>query len=607
MKNAVKFSVLMAALAMIMTGCPFGDDPDDPSDPQDSKKTKTVSVGAQSGTITAGTAGTVTFAVTTANIANSSFNVTVSNLPTGVTVQGNVTISKNSGTLTLTIDGTTSESFTMNIAPAPKSVAVGAQTGTLASGTTDRVTFAVTTANITNGPFNVTVANLPTGVTVQGQVTINNNSGTLTLAGSATSKAGSYTNLTLTIDGTTSGAFTLTIVPGPIVLTSPIRENTTLKDQGLPVDYICNDFLVVDNNATLTIDPGVTIRFANTRHEGYLRIMLGATLKAMGSAEKHIQMIGSGDDKGAWRGIIIDSQTANELRYVDVLNGGSQNYNTSAAILLDNGRASFSHCLIDGSSSNGITVQGASGNYKGEFTRFSDNTVSNCNKAPVLSAGWMQCYGLRNIDNTNTFTGNTDEYIHINEAVNAHILADMTLHGLKGYPWFFQHGLHIDNDRNFTIEAGAVLLMGSSSTIYVPFDSHLIAEGTSSAHITIKGRQDVPGFWNNIRIRSMTQGSRFNYCDISGGGGGSGDNRGLLYSFSSYSGHSYFKIDNTTFSRSQNYGMFLEDNNKNNHVCVQSTNPASVTFSGCADGNLWSNCSGTARVYTNLSSACVLR
>ena len=72
----------------------------------------TVTVGAQVGTLTAGTAGTVTFPITTANIADGSYAAIVTNLPTGVAVQGQVMITGNTGTLTLagstlTVAGTT--------------------------------------------------------------------------------------------------------------------------------------------------------------------------------------------------------------------------------------------------------------------------------------------------------------------------------------------------------------------------------------------------------------------------------------------------------------------------------------------------------------------
>ncbi|MDR0814440.1 MAG: DUF5018 domain-containing protein, partial [Bacteroidales bacterium] len=79
-------------------------------------------------------------------------------------------------------------------------------------------------------------------------------------------------------------------LPQPIELTSPITANITLKDLGLPIDYFfAGSTLFVQNNAVLTIEPGVTIQFTSTGDKGSLQINDGATIKAIGTAEKHIQ------------------------------------------------------------------------------------------------------------------------------------------------------------------------------------------------------------------------------------------------------------------------------------------------------------------------------
>jgi uncharacterized protein YjdB len=104
---------------------------------------------------------------------------------------------------------------TVTAASPVKTVFVGAQNIALVPGPVSTVTFPVTTANIADGSYTALVDNLPSGVTVQGQVTISGNAGTLTLAGDTSITTGSTASLTLTIDGVTSPAFTLTIVFGP--------------------------------------------------------------------------------------------------------------------------------------------------------------------------------------------------------------------------------------------------------------------------------------------------------------------------------------------------------------------------------------------------------
>ena len=100
-----------------------------------------------------------------------------------------------------------------------KTVSVGVQSGTLNAGTAGTITFPVITTGIANGTYAATVNNRPTGVSVQGQVTINNNTGTLTLAGNTTTVAGTSSSLTLTIDSTTSAAFSL-------IVASSLIDNT---------------------------------------------------------------------------------------------------------------------------------------------------------------------------------------------------------------------------------------------------------------------------------------------------------------------------------------------------------------------------------------------
>ena len=97
-----------------------------------------------------------------------------------------------------------------------KTATVSAQSGTFTAGTTSAVNLPVTTTNIVNGTYNISVANLPTGVSLPfpNTITISGGTGTLPLRGSSSTVAGTYTNLTLTIDGTiTSAAFTLVISP----------------------------------------------------------------------------------------------------------------------------------------------------------------------------------------------------------------------------------------------------------------------------------------------------------------------------------------------------------------------------------------------------------
>jgi hypothetical protein len=394
-----------------------------------------------------------------------------------------------------------------------------------------------------------------------------------------------------------------------VELTSPITANTTLKDLGLPIDYYFNGGkLEVKNNAILTIEDSVTIQFRNTG--GHLYITDGATLKAMGTASKHIQFVGTSTNKGSWRGIEIATITANELNYVEILNAGNEYHSNSAALYLDNGKCAVRNCLINNSKTNGIAMEGRSDNNSYELTTFTGNTIKNCGAAPILTASYCTVYGLRNLSNDNPFadwTGNTNPYIHITSSGYSSMVSNFTIHALGGFPWYFGETFSLDNDVDVTIEAGAVILMGAQRYINIPATSHLIAEGTPSARITIKGKNDVAGYWDGIVVKSKLPGTKFIYCDISGGGGNA-DRKSNLYTYAEINSQSYVALDNTTFSKSLHYGLKLESYaggmSYMGHTIIQSSNPASVTFSQCQDGNIWSNCTGPELIYSSVSEHC---
>jgi hypothetical protein len=160
--------------------------------------------------------------------------------------------------------------------------------------------------------------------------------------------------------------------PGPepgeeTELSGNITANTTLGRAGMLTTYVWNgDMLNVQNNATLTALPGVTIRFTqagggiNVSNGGAL-IMQGAPvlLDAQGSpvmngtnpVDGRITLKG-GTAKGSWKGIEIHSAAGNVLDRVNILNAGNGSGAYSCAVYLYGGSASITNCVIDGSAGN---------------------------------------------------------------------------------------------------------------------------------------------------------------------------------------------------------------------------------------------------------------
>ena len=208
-----------------------------------SSTVKTVTVDPQSGTVTAGTGGAVTFPVRTANIGNGAYPVTLAGAPAGVTA-ANLTIAANAGTLTLTVpasvaantytltitvDGATSPGFSLVVSPAAAVfvtgitvTGAGGATTITTNGGTLQMSAAVTPTNATNQAVTWTVAPASGVATINasGLLTATGN-GTVTVRATAKDGSGVYGERLITVSGqyiptapTITGPTALSLVQG---------------------------------------------------------------------------------------------------------------------------------------------------------------------------------------------------------------------------------------------------------------------------------------------------------------------------------------------------------------------------------------------------------
>jgi len=181
---------------------------------------QTLSVGAQSGTLAHGMPGSVSYAVTSQNLANGNYNIALTApVPQGISLgSSNLAINNNSGTLVLNTNGTTpvgthtvnfsvtrgtgaqavrinqSATFTVGTQAQGISLNLGIQSGTLTQGIPGSASYAVTSRNLANGNYSIAlISPVPQGVSLgSGNLAISNNSGTLVLNTNSTTPAGAH-------------------------------------------------------------------------------------------------------------------------------------------------------------------------------------------------------------------------------------------------------------------------------------------------------------------------------------------------------------------------------------------------------------------------------
>lgn len=366
---------------------------------------------------------------------------------------------------------------------------------------------------------------------------------------------------TVTAEDGSTAKYTVTVNSGTATtLPDNISENTTLKDLGLPVDYVVEGILWIDGNAQFKIEPGVTIMFASS----HSRIIIGdnAGLIAKGTPDKHITFRGplNNNTKGSFSGIEIRSNRSdNVMEFVDIINAGSDSDDGVLKIAYE-AKLKMSNCLIDGSLSYGVRCN------DGVISEFKNNIIKNCDKAPIIS-GYL--LGVIAIDGSNKFESNKQNIIIVE---NSHgNKTESTLNNI-GIPWQFESGYFVENV--FTIQAGAKLIFDIDRSLVISDKGAIVAKGTADKPISFVSTKNKAGAWKGIKINTRWDNILEN-CIIDGGG--ADDNEGNLYIHED----AVVTLNKNTFSNSSNYGIsrFQKDGDK--------VKGSGNIFTNCAKGNVF--------------------
>ncbi len=188
-----------------------------------------------------------------------------------------------------------------------------------------------------------------------------------------------------------------------------INTDMTLKDRVNGVDYlILNN---VEINANLSIQPGVTLMFENGAG---IQVNAEGSITAIGEKANEIYFTSKAGKRGAWKGItILSSNAKNVLTYCKVEHGGGTNSFGAADIVIGTGNnaamAEISNSVITASNTDGILLsQGSKLNY------FTSNSIQT-NSAYGIT---MYAADEFTMDNTNIFTNNGKDAIHVINAGN---------------------------------------------------------------------------------------------------------------------------------------------------------------------------------------------
>ncbi|MCI0415389.1 right-handed parallel beta-helix repeat-containing protein [bacterium] len=339
-----------------------------------------------------------------------------------------------------------------------------------------------------------------------------------------------------------------------------------LRPGGTPVnaawhpgaDYHVMGTITVPANRSLTIDPGVIVKFILG---GRLNVL--GKLTAIGNASNLITFTSNATTpaRGDWQSIYLgpEADPTSRISYADISYAG--NTDNGAIVFNSNGSApviDVDHLTITNSSTNGIYVNGPNA------VRIDYSAISNCTGAGIKSNSGANIlnstissngshgvyyidYGYGAISNT-TISNNTDYAIYAYSTTHIDSLASLTLSnngggakdavGLRpgntipnvvwhsGADYHIVDYITVPSNATLTINPGVtVKFLSTTGVLNVYGNLQAIGTATSPILFTTNATPPLPGTWGGLFFEPGSSASLVKYVQVSYAGAAQGTDR----------------------------------------------------------------------------------
>ena len=357
----------------------------------------------------------------------------------------------------------------------------------------------------------------------------------------------------------------VTLVSAPLFATN---VSTTLSGDlhwtvsGSP--YVIVGPTTLQSGATLTIDPGVTVKF----NYGYSFYVEG-TLTAIGTASNPIiftSNLGS-PYAGSWNALYFkpgSGSNASQLSYAQLSYGGRY---WGAIIYVEDSSPSLDHVTVGNSSKYGIQVTGASASptitnstiqsSSAAGVRVDDGSQATVSDSQLINnsgyaiAAWpnTRLLGLSGLTVSGNGGGAKDGIWQGGGTVTSNVT------WLPGITWFLEGNLTVgtsaDPSPTLTIAPGVVIKVDSGLGIWVNGTVSAVGTGTQPIVLTSKQANPTPGYWKCIQFNSTSSASQLSYATVSYAGQINGTDAAVYVSGAAPT------LDHATISNSASFGIHV--------------------------------------------------
>ena len=292
---------------------------------------------------------------------------------------------------------------------------------------------------------------------------------------------------------------TIFLAPRPVyaetlVPAGTIGTNTTWTLAGSP--YIVQGSLYLPSGKTLTVEPGVVVRFAQNTE-----FVIDGTLQAEGTTQQPIVFSANAatPQPGHWYGLTLRSGATGRFGHCEVAYAGTSSY---PALGIYSSDVQVHDCTIHHNAADGISVEGAAAKARIQTSTIRDNArhaiLQALNASPLYA----------NL----TLSGNgTDGVALPAGSFGPNVTLDST--GLTGKPLVVIGSVYLPASTTLTITPGTTLHFAQNTEFVI--DGTLQAEGTTQQPIVFSANAATPqpGHWYGLTLRSGATG-RFGHCEV---------------------------------------------------------------------------------------------
>ena len=332
----------------------------------------------------------------------------------------------------------------------------------------------------------------------------------------------------------------LTIKDSTLVSCTELQNTSIDADRTLSSScYKIENDIYVEGDATLTINPGVKLRFASGKR---LTIRSDGALNAVGTESAPIIFTGTQATPGYWDGISYynSNNLKNEFKYVTVEYGGGVGANLA---LESETRMKISHSTLRKSSAYGLKIDGSV-----KLDQFDNNTLTANEGAPIR----IPADKIGKLDSASVFSGNVDNKNYISIPDSTTVSTDQTWNALD-VPYKLKN---IDLEALLRISPNTTLIFKADGNFRIEGNGTLIARGTQTEKITFTAEQETPGYWHGLQFTFSGTANELEHVKVDYAGGTSGNGTGAITLFGA---PGRLKLHNSSVSNSLRYGLDFDD------------------------------------------------